>query len=82
MTLTFTVTLERRTGAPVTVRGDCSVDSPVSAARQALRCAERAYPHFKWDSFCLVVERAKLAEIGNIDATLPGILGSGRRRRR
>lgn len=56
--VTYALTLEHPTQAPITIRGTIDDSDPEKAMRRALREAEKGYPRFGWSSMSLFVDKA------------------------
>ena len=67
ITLRYAVTFEYQLDAPETVRGEIDVSNPSLGVRRAFEAAKRAYPHRRWSSVVVLLERPD--EVKALNAT-------------
>jgi hypothetical protein len=62
ITLRYAVTFEYQSDAPETIRGEIDVSNPSLGVRRAFEAAKRAYPHRRWSSVVVLLERPEEAK--------------------
>ena len=64
----YSVTFEYLQDAPETVRGEIQVPNASLGVRRAFEAAKKAYPHRRWSSVVVLLERPDEAQSGPVDA--------------